>query len=116
MNRRRLRPARGFFSPGIYFSSGHCVWLFNWESTPVGPYTHVWVISPEDRRSLYVDPVEAGQSVCLFHDFDNVVGSNLDWRWSDAKTLSVDMRAADETVLELSVTLGTPLAARLICS
>ena len=114
MNEKRLGPWRGFFSPGMYFSSGHCLWLYNWESTPAGPYSQVWVISPENNRTLYVDPVEAGKTVCLFHDFDNVVGSNLKWQWSTSKTLSVHMNAVDETVLDLEVTLSTPPAARLL--
>ena len=114
MNDRRLEPFRGFISPGIYFSSGHCLCLYSYESTPVGPYTQVWVISPEDKRTLYVDPIEAGQTVCLFHDFDNVVGSSNDWQWSDSKTLSVHMSAIDQTVLDLRVTLSTPPAAMLL--
>ena len=114
MNERRLGPWRGFFSPGIYFSSGHCLWLYNWESTPVGPYTQAWVISPDEKRTLYVDPLEAGQTVCLFHEFDNVVGSDLTWGWSGSQALSVHMTATDETVLDLSITLSTPLAAKLL--
>jgi hypothetical protein len=116
MNTKRLLPFRGFLTPGLYFSSGYCLFLINFDSTPteVGAYFEVWLVTPDDKRVLYVDPEAAGPIVCIFHQFDEVVGASLVSEWVDADTLHVRMKAVDDTDLNVHVQLGSSRAAGIL--
>jgi hypothetical protein len=116
MNKGLLRPFRGFLTPGLYFSTGYCLCLLNFDSTPtdVGSYFEIWLITPEDKRILYIDPEAAGRIVGTFHDFHEIVASNITSKWTNAGTLHVDMNAMDETTLDLHVQLGSSLGARIL--
>lgn len=116
MNKSLLRPFRGFLTPGLYFSSGYCLWLLNFSSTPtdLGAYSEIWLITPEDKRILYVDPEAAGPIVGIFHDFHEVVGASVTWEWPDSDTLHVGMKATDGTTLDLRVSLGSSLGTSIL--
>lgn len=116
MNKSLLRPFRGFVIPGMYFSSGYCLCLFNFSSTPtdLGAYSDIWLITPEEKRILYTDPEAAGAIVCTFHDFHEVVGASLVWEWSTSETFHVGMEAMDGTTLDLQVSLGSSLGTRVL--
>jgi hypothetical protein len=116
MNESLLRPFRGFLTPGLYFSSNYCLWLLNFSSTPtdLGAYSEIWLITPEDKRILYVDPEAAGPIVGTFHNFHEMVGASVAWEWSASDTLHVDMKAMDETTLDLHLGLGSSLGTRIL--
>lgn len=111
-----LEPFHGFLSPGICFASGHCIWLLHMAKTPtsIGTYDEVWVITPEEQRILYVDPVEAGPYVETYHEFDRVVGGTITWERATTDEIMVHLDAEDGTTLDLEATLGPSTGTRLL--
>jgi len=95
--------------PGIYFSNGYCLMPLNFSSTPTnwGAYSEMWLITPEDKRILYVDPEEAGNIVCTFHHCHEVIGAHLLWEWSTPKTLHIGMEATDSSTLDMQIILDS---------
>ena len=116
MNKSLLRPFRGFFSPGLYFTSGHAMRLYNFTSTPkeVGAFFQVWMMTPKDKKILYVDPEAAGAIVSTWFNFDEVVGASISWEWPDSDTLQINMEAVDGTILDLHLGLGSSLATSIL--
>lgn len=113
---KSLHPFSGFLVPGMCFTSGHCVWLLNMESTPtpIGSYKEVWVITPDDERILYVDPVDAGPYVELYHNFDQIVGADITWELADTSGITAKMNADDGTTLFIQASLGSSTGTRLL--
>lgn len=113
---RTLEPFHGFLSPGICFSSGYCIWLLHMAETPtpIGTYEEVWVITPEGRRILYVDPVKARPYVETYHNFDNVVGGTITWNRATEDELVLHLDADDDTTLDLEATLKPSTGTRLL--
>ena len=101
-------PFKGFLCPGIYFSSGYCVWLMQWTSTPteVEAFSEIWVFTPEDNRTAYIDPVEAIPIFKIYHDFNSAVGAKITWNGTDSNSPSASFRASDNTFLEIQLKLG----------
>lgn len=116
MNKSLLRPFRGFFSPGLYFTSGYGMRLYNFTSTPteVSAFFQVWMMTPEDKKILYVDPEAAGAIVSTWYNFDEVVGASISWEWSDPDTLHINVKAVDGTILDLHLVLGSSLATTIL--
>lgn len=111
MNKRLLRPYRGFFSPGLYFTSGHGMRIYNFTSTPkdVGAFFQVWMMTPEGKKILYVDPEAAGDIVSTWYNFDDVVGASISWEWLEEDTININMETMDGTTLDLQLDLGSSL-------
>jgi len=111
MNKSLLRPFRGFLIPGMYFSTGYCLMPLNFSSTPtnLGAYSEIWLITPEGKRILYVDPEAAGDIVCTFHHCHEVVAASLDWEWSTPEKLHIGMEAKNSSTLDMQVILGSSL-------
>lgn len=107
MKRHILAPFKGYFCPGLYFSSNYCLWLSNFSSTPtgIGPYTDVWLITPHGKRVLLVAPETAGAVVCAFHNFHEVIGASFVCEWPDPQSLHVAVEAKDGTSLEIRIGL-----------
>lgn len=61
--------------PGIHFSSGYCVWAFNFTATPDGldPFSDVWVIAPDGERTLIISSEEARETIARNHAFDRTL-------------------------------------------
>ena len=113
---KNLRPFHGFFSPGLYFTSGHGMRLYNFTSTPtdVEAFFQIWVMTPRGKKVLYVDPEAANAIISTWYSFDEVVGSTISWGWSESDTLHIDVEADDDTTLELRLTLGSSLATAIL--
>lgn len=111
-----LQPFSGHQIPGVCFGSGHCFWLFDFASTPtdVGPYTDVWMVTPDDERVLYTDPEEAAREVVKYHEFDRTAGASISWARPDPEAVVVTTEGDDGTVLELDVSLGRTRGTRLL--
>jgi hypothetical protein len=111
-----LSPFTGFFSPGLYFTSGHGMRLYNFTSTPEGvaPFFQIWVMTPEGKRVLYVDPKSAEAIISTWYSFDEVVGASIDWEWPDSDVLNVRVGSAEGTALDLRLSLGTSLPTTLL--
>lgn len=111
-----LQPFHGLVCPGICFASGHCFWVFNWESTPtaVGDYDIVWIITPDGERLLYVDPPEAGPIVETYHEFDRTVGATITWDRADNEAIDLHLDGEDGTMLDLRAELGSSAGTSLL--
>lgn len=61
--------------PGIYFSSGYCVWAFDFTATPDGldPFSDVWVIAPDGERTLIISSEEARETIERNRAFDRTL-------------------------------------------
>ncbi len=101
-------PFKGFLCPGIYFSSGYCVWLMHWDSTPaeIGAFSEIWVFTPENNRTAYIDPVEAIAIFKIYHDFNTAIGAKIIWDCKDSRSLFATFRAADNGVMDIQLKLG----------
>lgn len=113
---KNLRPFNGFFSPGLYFASGHGMRLYNFTSAPtdVDPFFQIWVMTPEGKKILYVDPEAAKAIVSTWYSFDEIVGSIISWEWPESDALHVEVEGDDGTALELRLTLGSSLATTIL--
>jgi hypothetical protein len=117
MNESPLRPYRGFFSPGLYFTSGHAMRLYNFTSAPteVAAFFQLWLMTPEDKQVLYVDPEAAGGIVATwYYFFDETFSASISWEWRDGDTLHTHMEAVDGTIFDLHMGLGSSLATGLL--
>ncbi|MGD1995018.1 MAG: hypothetical protein PVI59_17630 [Anaerolineae bacterium] len=114
--KKDLRPFDGFFSPGLYFTSGHGMRLYNFTSTPrdVEAFFQIWMMTPAGKKILYVDPEGASAIISTWYTFDEVVGSSISWEWPDSDTLDVDVEADDGTTFDLRLVLGSSLATALL--
>ena len=113
--RERLRPFGGYLCPGLYFSSGYALWLFEFTETPldVGPYREVWLVTPTGRRYLWVDDPTARPVATRFHEFDVVNHAEVQWTWTE-ETLRVVVDAADLSTLEVDLEFETTVGVHLV--
>lgn len=114
-----LRPFHGIQIPGICFESGHCIWLLAFTETPteIPSYVEVWLISPDGRTTLLIDPDEATPTVEQYHEFDDVRGGRIDVSLPDQETIRVAVREAGldlEWSLTHRQTLRTRAVSRLL--
>lgn len=108
MKNGSLLPFEGFIAPGFYFDSGYAVWLARFTNTPVdvGAFAQIWLVDPDGRRTLYVDPETAGPTVALFHDPNDGCGATTDWELPTPEVLRLRLAATDRTAFDLTLTLG----------
>lgn len=113
---QQLLPFRGYLSPGISFASGHSIWFFKLDENPtrVGPYSEIWMVTPDGRRILYGDPGAAAEVTVTQHEYDEVHACTLSWEWPERSRLHVRMRADDGTEFELDAKLVQTPATRFL--
>lgn len=103
-----LQPFRGIQSPGICFSSGHCLVLNNYSSAPtsIEAFDEIWIVTPDGERLLYTDPPKAGSYTETYHDFDRVVGAAITWKQANKERVALHLDGDDGTVLDMRADLG----------
>lgn len=103
-----LQPFHGFFTPGICFTSGYCLCLYKWSSSPtvLDAYESFFIITPDGERRLYADPAEAGPYVETYHEFDRTSEATLTWAQATEEGLEVHLEGNDGTTLDLRADLG----------
>lgn len=113
---RILQPFHGCFTPGICFESGHCLWMFNWFSSPTefDGYSDIWLITPDEKRILYADPPEAGQAVETWHEFDLTVGAAISWSQTGEDIVECHLEGEDGTTLDFRSELGSSTGTSLL--
>lgn len=113
---RPLVPFSGRVIPGVCFSSGYCLWVIDFVSTPtnIGSYREVWVITPDGERILYTDPEAAREIVLQSHDFDQVHGGEITQEQIGSNTTQVTLDGADGTTLELKYSIDQSLGTRVM--
>lgn len=113
-----LKPYRCTAIPGLCFESGHCLLAFDFTSTPpdVDPFRYVWIVGPDDERTLYADPEAGIDLVSGFHAVDQGVAADITWDQTGSDSLRLTVDGDDGTALELEVTTGQTRATRILNS
>lgn len=111
-----LQPFHGIQSPGLCFSSGHCLVLNKYASapTPIEAFGEIWIVTPDGERLLYTDPPAAGAYTEAYHDFDRTVGASITWERANEDRIAVHLDGEDGTVLELRSDLGVSPGVRVL--
>lgn len=110
-----LQPFSGRMLLGIYFESGHSLWLYDFESTPtdLGAYREFWVVDPDDTRTLYYDTEGAVAEVNPFHDWKRSVFAEMSWEWTtDHIDITVD--ASEGATITLEGVVGDSTMSRVL--
>lgn len=110
-----LEPFRGLFTPPLSFDSDYAVMLVDFAKTPtaVSAYSEVWVVAPDDERTLFLDHPEAATDVRRYHEYDHLVPATMDWTWDGEDDLRVEVRGASRT-FDLTLTVTRTLRTRLL--
>jgi hypothetical protein len=112
-----LKAYHGYQSSLIPFSSGHYLYLASWDSTPTqySSFSNIWVITPEDKRILFVDPPASSEIVCIYHDFHEILGGSISFDWVSNSSLQVHCVSIDGAHdLSLDFHLVETLSSRLL--
>lgn len=111
-----LKPYRTTAIPGVCFESGHCLLAFDFYSVPPGaePFRDVWIVTPDDDRTLYVDPASGADLLSEFHTVDEIVGADITWDQTGPDSLRLGLEGDDGTDLELEVTTAQTRATRIL--
>lgn len=111
-----LHPFHGIQSPGIFFSSGHCLVLNKYSSAPtsIEAFDEIWIVTPDGERLLYTDPPKAGSYTERYHDFDRIVGAAITWEQANEDRVALHLDGEDGTVLELRADLGVSPRVRVL--
>lgn len=107
VSNKRLHSFEGLLIPGIHFSSGYCVWAFNFTTTPDGldPFSDVWVIAPDGERTLIISSEEARETIARNHAFDRTLIGEIRIDQPTPDTAHVTAQADDLCVdMELTFT------------
>ncbi|MWG33646.1 hypothetical protein [Halomarina oriensis] len=81
--------------------------------TSTSAYSEVWVVGPDDERTLFIDHPEAVADVRGYHVVDVVVPATMEWTWDDDGVLSVTARGEGRSV-DLTLTVTSTLRTRLL--
>jgi len=110
-----LQPFRGLFVPPLTFESGHAVMLVDFAKTPTATtaYSEVWVVGPDDERTLFLDHPEAVEDVRRYHVVDRLVPATMRWSWDGEGHLAVEGRG-DDRRFDLTLTVTPTVRTRLL--
>jgi hypothetical protein len=84
-----LKKYHGIQSSIIALSSGYYLYLASWDHTPtdIPQFTNIWLVTPDDHRMLFSDPPDSSRIVCIYHDFDEIIGSSIEVNWANENHL-----------------------------
>jgi len=118
MDISQLKPYRGLHTSLIHFDSGYVFRISNWTQTPTefGSFSNLWMVTGEDRRILFADPPASGSVVCIYHNFDDVVGARISVLQPSHSNLTMSMHALDGTLVEMTLHLADTFPTRLLAS
>jgi hypothetical protein len=110
-----LQPFSGFQVPGICFESGHCLWVLNFTETPteLPSYTELWLIGPDRRTTLFIDPPEAASLVEQYHTFDETIDAEIDVTLPNQETIRVTV-VSEDAEIDLTLTHELTPKARVL--
>jgi len=97
MDPNKLKKYHGIQSSIIPLSSQYYFYLASWDKTPTDfpGFTNFWLITPDDHRMLFSDPPESSKIVCIYHYFNEIIGSCITVEWADEKHLKIDCNSKD---------------------
>jgi hypothetical protein len=112
-----LKPFHGYQSSIIPLTSGYYFYLASWDSTPT-PYSrfsNVWLVTPQNKRILFSDPLTSSEVVCLYHEFNEIYAASISLDWMADSELHVRCESLEAGYdLNAKFTLSEPLTSRLL--
>ncbi len=113
-----LLPFRGFHTSLIYFSSGYTFRISNWTSSPTefGPFSNLWMVSPDDRRILFAHPPASSRAECFYHHFDEVYGATISINWPDPAHLHILVESDHGEKVDMELQLATNPATKFMAA
>ncbi len=101
-----LQPFHGYQSSIMPLDSGHYLYLASWDSTPTPfeKFSNLWLITPEDKRVLFVDPGGAASIVTLYHEFHEIQGASIGMKWTGADQIRIQCES-DSAHYQLTASL-----------
>lgn len=114
-----LKKYQGIQSSIIPFSSRYYFYLASWDKTPTDfpRFSNVWLITPDNQRILFSDPGNSSSIVCIYHDFDEIMGSSISIEWIDKKHLKVRCKSENDLhKLELDFHVKETIASKILIS
>jgi len=117
MDLSSLKPYHGYQSSIIPFSSNYYFYLAAWDSTPTPfpRFSNVWLITPQDRRLLFSDPLPSSEVVCIYHDFHEICAASIAMKWLTQNELQIQCQSLDDAYeLQVKLLVHEPLTSRLL--
>jgi hypothetical protein len=87
---------------------------FTGTPTEFEAYTELWVITPDGRRILYVDPGAAAEEVGTYHDFDRIEAGTVRVDRQGADGVEITLAGEDDTHFRTRLSLGWTLGTTLL--
>lgn len=110
-----MQPFRGYMIPGLYFESDYCLYVLRWEETPtqIKKMTQIWVITPDNKKICYIDPVEGIPVFNKYHLFDEVTGAQINIQ-EDRNYIKIRCRTSNEEILSADIQPEVTLENRIV--
>lgn len=98
-----LLPFKGFIIPGLHFSDCS-IWVLNWETSPtsINKMIEVWILWHNGKKTCYINPPEANIIFQKYHDFDEVIPSNINLS-ERGLNISVEVEVDKSIILSLEL-------------
>lgn len=117
MDLSSLKPYHGYQTSIIPLSSNYYFYLASWDRTPT-PYprfSNVWLVTPDDKRILFADPLASSDIVCIYHEFHEIYGASIEVGWITENELHIQCKSLDDAYdLQVALYLRESLTARLL--
>lgn len=109
-----LLPFKGFIIPGLHFSDCS-IWILNWETspTPINKMIEVWVLWHNGKKRCYINPSEANTIFQKYHDFDEVIPSNINLS-ERGLNISVEVEIDKSIILSMELSRRQTIKYRLL--
>lgn len=103
-----LKPFHGVQTSLIPLSSGYYLYLCSWDKTPAdfSSFSNIWLVTPEDHRTLFVDPADSRNIPLIYHNFNEVVEARISLDWGSDNHLSVictSLLGEQEIIFEITM-------------
>jgi hypothetical protein len=112
-----LRPFHGYQSSIVPLAAGYYFYLASWDKTPTPfpHFTNIWLITPDNHRLLFADPPASSAIVCLYHEFDEILGAAITMTWETESHVRLRCASLDGGhKLEIDFRVQETLAAKVL--
>lgn len=119
MDPSKFKKYQGIQSSIIPLTSQYYFYLASWDSTPTfhPKFTNIWLITPNNHRMLFSDPTSSSKIVCIYHDFDEIIGSSIAVKWENENRLNISCKSIDELHdLTVNIQVKETLSSKILIS
>ena len=114
-----LKQFHGIQSSITALSSRYYLYLASWDKTPTEfpRFSNIWLVTPDDHRILFSDPPKSSSIVCIYHDFDEIIGSSINVNWIAEDHLQVRCNSVDDLhTLEFDFLVKETVSSKILIS